>query len=227
MGAAVVLLSGGLDSTVSLVYTLHEGAGVQLVLTADYGQRAAERELESARAICEHYGLPWQAVNLRWLGELSDSALNTPGGKLVLDESRPGPQQLWVPNRNGVLVNVAAAYAEQLKADTVVVGFNADEAERFPDNTLDFAEAATEALRFSTLNGVQVSAPTARLHKSSIASLGRKLGAPLELAWPCYEGGSGLCWECTSCRLFKQALEEADCWDWYCKRLEARGGRCG
>jgi 7-cyano-7-deazaguanine synthase len=215
---AVVLLSGGLDSAVNLKLALEE-TGVALALTFDYGQKAAAREINAAAAMCRALGASHRVIELPWLAEICSTALVNP----ELEPPRLTPEQLgearvtegetaravWVPNRNGIFIAIAAAFAESLGAGLVVTGFNAEEAATFPDNSAAFAAAATESLRFSTANGVRVRSYTQDLTKSGIVRLGRKIGAPLELVWSCYYGGDAPCGECESCVRFMRATDEA------------------
>ena len=122
---------------------------------------------------------------------------------------------VWVPNRNGVFLAVAAAYAEALGAGRVVAGFNAEEAVTFPDNSEEFARATTRSLRLSTQNAVKVKSCTFRLRKPAIVALGLRIGAPMDLVWPCYEGGWRLCGRCESCLRFLRAIREARREDWF------------
>jgi 7-cyano-7-deazaguanine synthase len=114
-----------------------------------------------------------------------------------------------VPNRNGVFLAVAAAWAEALHADEVVAGFNAEEAASFPDNSVEFVRAYNRSLRLSTRNGVEVRSYTARLRKPAIVRLGLKIGAPLDLIWCCYDGGGRMCGRCESCFRFIRGVSEA------------------
>jgi len=223
---SVVLLSGGLDSAVSLKLALDAGE-VVLALTCDYGQRAARREIEAARAMCRKLGVPHEVVDLPWLGRICRTALTRPGEELPhpeaaeLDEPEKAQEtarRVWVPNRNGVFVNVAAAYAEALGADTVVCGFNAEEGATFPDNSAEFVEAASGALRLATLSQVRVWSPTQALSKREIVEKGRALGAPLECIWSCYEGGPEHCFQCESCKRLRRALEASGSWEWFAQR---------
>ena len=214
---AVVLLSGGLDSAVNLKQALEE-IGVALALTFDYGQKAAARELAAAAEMCRTLGVPHRVLALPWLAEICSTALVNP----ELAPPQLTPEQLheprvtdgdtaravWVPNRNGVFIAIAAAFAESLGADRVVTGFNAEEAATFPDNSAAFAAAMTAALQFSTANGVRVMSYTQDLTKSKIVRLGRRIGAPLALVWSCYFGGDAPCGECESCARYQRALEE-------------------
>ena len=118
-------------------------------------------------------------------------------------------REVWVPNRNGLLIAVAAAFAEARAARAVVVGFNREEGATFPDNTEQFVERTNAALALSTRGGVEVVAPTLSLDKAGIVRLGVEIGAPLEWVWSCYEGGPAPCGRCESCRRSLRAFERA------------------
>jgi 7-cyano-7-deazaguanine synthase len=114
---------------------------------------------------------------------------------------------VWVPNRNGLFINVAATLCDARGWDTIVVGFNAEEAQTFPDNSAAFVQAINRALRYSTANQVRVQAPTAHLTKRQIVRLARRWKVPLDLCWPCYRGGTRLCRTCESCQRFFRAMD--------------------
>ena len=171
-----------------------------LALTFDYGQRAARREITASRAIAKSLRAPHRAIRLPWLGEVTGTALVN--RKRALPRAIDGHRSaaaVWVPNRNGVFLNVCAAFAESLGAKWIVTGFNAEEAATFPDNSEAFVRAANHAFSFSTANGVKVVSYTARLDKAAIVRLGQKHGVPLEKTWSCYEGGRHPCGNCESC----------------------------
>jgi 7-cyano-7-deazaguanine synthase len=215
---AVVLLSGGLDSTVALADVLTRQS-VACVLTFDYGQRAAAQELKATRAIARHYGLTHHIIPLPWLSDLLPKAL-TP--KRVLEDqgvSQAPPateaelfdvNRVWVPNRNGLFLNIAACYAEALKADTIVFGANAEEGVDFPDNTEAFRQKMTEVFAFSTLNGVQVEAPLVHLSKTQIIDRGLALKVPFEWLWSCYEDAETQCGQCPSCIRVQNAQRQLE-----------------
>lgn len=216
---SVVLLSGGLDSAANLAFAV-ERDEVALAVTADYGQRAAAREIAAARALCGYYGTEHRVLELPWLGGLGGSALTDPSVRLPhpepskLDDARRAAETaraVWVPNRNGVLIAAAAALADRLRAERVVVGFNREEAATFPDNSQAFLDAMSAALRYSTANGVTVHSYTSGWVKREIVGALRDLtrSFPFERVWSCYEGGPSPCGACESCRRFARAMEEA------------------
>ncbi|MBI1849898.1 MAG: 7-cyano-7-deazaguanine synthase QueC [Planctomycetes bacterium] len=212
----LALLSGGLDSTVATALARQRGR-VGAAVTADYGQRSAAREVEASRRIAHALEIPHRVVDLRFLGQLGGNALTdaakalpTPRDReLTGDAAQRSADAVWVPNRNGLLVNVAAAFAESLGLAQVVVGFNAEEGETFPDNTAAFVDATNRALVLSTRGRVQLTSPTLHLRKREILIEGRRIGAPLEWVWPCYAEGETLCGVCESCVRFERARREA------------------
>lgn len=214
---SIVLLSGGLDSTVSLAHAMRDSE-VDLCLTFDYGQRAANREKKAAAALAAHYKVEHLIVNLPYLREITQTALVRSDLDLPepdragLDDfaaSSATAAAVWVPNRNGIFINIAAAFAESRHCGFVVAGFNSEEATTFPDNSRDFVVAANHALSFSTMNKVKVVSYTQYLDKVEIIKLGLKLGVPFEHVWSCYRGYDKMCGNCESCQRFKRASEQA------------------
>ncbi len=230
---AVALLSGGLDSTVA-TWAASREYEIALALTFDYGQRAAARECQAALAICAQLGCPHHLVKLQWLGKLGHSALTDLSQSLPEPEielmgeaalSEQTSQAVWGPNRNGVFVNIAAAFCEALDCQLVVVGFNTEEAAQFPDNSAAFLAATNRALELSTQTRVEVISPTINLTKCEIVELGMRLGAPLAAIWSCYDGGQEHCMRCESCLRLRKALNVAGLWDeWQRRRDDTADG---
>jgi 7-cyano-7-deazaguanine synthase len=112
---------------------------------------------------------------------------------------------VWIPNRNGVFINIAAAYAERNSCDTIVTGFNREEAEEFPDNSIEYVERVNRALAMSTRNGVRVESFTIDLDKRAILRWG-SVRAALDRV-ECYRSGERMCGRCASCRRLRFALD--------------------
>lgn len=225
---AVVLLSSGLDSTVNL-YEAREVCEVVLAITFDYGQRAAPRETERAAQIAGRLNIPHKVISLPWFKEftrtsLIDRAQNVPLSQQIsiddLKVSNQTAKAVWIPNRNGILLNIAAGFAEGLDADWIVPGFNAEEAATFPDNSEAFLKAATRSFAFSTANKIEAICFTTNLDKTEIVRRGRLLKVPFDLMWPCYFSGEGrplqadqiakfeICGQCESCQRFQRAMRQ-------------------
>ena len=113
---------------------------------------------------------------------------------------------VWVPNRNGVFINIGAAFAESYHCEYVVTGFNREEAGEFPDNSAEYVSRASDALALSTRDGVTVASFTLDLSKVEIIRLGVDLRAPLSIVWSCHLGGEHMCGRCLSCRKLAAAL---------------------
>jgi 7-cyano-7-deazaguanine synthase len=214
--AAVVLLSGGLDSTVALAEVLTRKP-VLCAITFHYGQRAAEQEIKATQAIAAHFNVPHRVIPLPWVSEILPQAL-VPQSVLTaqgLQDAKPQSDaelfdvnRVWVPNRNGLFLNIAACFAEAFKANTIVFGANAEEGVDFPDNTPEFRDKLSEVFAFSTLTGVQVETPVGHLDKTRIIQLGLSLKVPFHLIWSCYEGERVQCGECPSCIRVKNAQQQ-------------------
>lgn len=211
---SVVCLSAGLDSTVNL-YAAHQKTEVLQAVTFNYGQKAAEKEIACAKAITTSLKIPHKVIDLPWFKDLGESSLtsnkqNIPiGNEISLDnhkQSMVSAKAVWVPNRNGIFLNIAAGIAESLKADFVIPGFNLEEASTFPDNSEGFMKSLDVSLSFSTANKVRVHCYTGALSKIQIVSVGKLLDVPFDMIWPCYFAKSKWCGECESCQRAQRAL---------------------
>jgi 7-cyano-7-deazaguanine synthase len=206
---AIALVSGGLDSIVSLARAVGE-RDVRLVMFFDYGQRARESERVSAMSAANYYGLPFTDVDLRWLESLSPPGMRVSSARDRRDEdpfSLRSLDDVWIPNRNGVFVNVAAAYAESYGCEALVTGFNREEAQEFPDNSRDYVDRVNRALELSTRGRVRVESFTLDLDKRAIIRLGLELKAPLSIVWSCYRSGERMCGRCASCARLRVAID--------------------
>ncbi len=196
---AVVLLSGGLDSTVSMLMG-REKADIVLALTIDYGQKAARKEILAAREICKQEGILHQIVDLPFMSGFKSG---------LIEKSGLPVSQAWVPNRNGLFLNLAACWAENIAADLIICGFNREEGADFPDNTQEYVEAVNKALYYSTKNHVRVVSLVQGMDKVEIFKKAIELGLKLESMWSCYNGEDMPCMACPSCLRNMQALKKA------------------
>ena len=218
---AILILSGGLDSTVSAHLASRSGV-ICFSLTFDYGQRSALREKEAVAKTAKNLGLDHKVIELPWLKEITNNALVGAVRELPLlrpselddrEKTDASARAVWVPNRNGVFLNIAAAHAEALDCDTVVTGFNAEEAATFPDNSVSFVEAADRFFSFATLKKVRVKSFTQEMTKVEIVRAGGELGVNFSDLWNCYEGGEKQCGRCESCLRSIRAYREVGIWE--------------
>lgn len=212
-----MLLSGGLDSLVSCAIAREEHTIIAAV-TCDYGQRAAKREIAAAAALCRQWSVPHQIIALPWLASwtptaLVDRAATVPRFRTDAPASLDEPETtaasaaaVWVPNRNGLFVNIAAALAESRGASLIVTGFNAEEAATFPDNSATFVERMNACLQYSTLRNPRLVSFTQAMTKAQILAHALAHDLPLVHCWPCYEGGAKWCGTCESCARFRRAI---------------------
>lgn len=218
MKKSVVLLSAGLDSTVNFYEALND-TQVLLALTFNYGQKAARQEIARAKHFADANGVKHLVLDLPWFKNLGDSGLTSTDGKVPkvsttdlddLKASTKSAKSVWIPNRNGVFLNIAASYAEALGADTIIPGFNAEEAATFPDNSFDFIRAVRKAFSFSTANQVNVQCYTITKSKVEIVKMGISLKVPFQNTWPCYLDLEKWCGQCESCQRAKRAFKAGD-----------------
>lgn len=216
MTKAVVLLSGGLDSTTCMAVAASKGYELYPV-SFDYHQRHLI-ELDSAKKIAAHYGSARHLIiktNMESIGgsALTDENISVPEG--ALDHSENDVPITYVPARNLIFLSCALGYAETLAAPYVYIGVNSVDYSGYPDCRPEFIQAfqnvADKATKISAAENkkITVVAPLLNLSKKEIILLAKKLGAPLELTRSCYNGGEVACGICESCKLRLQGFSQA------------------
>ena len=208
----IILLSGGLDSAASLAVCIKHFK-IGLALTFDYGQNAAQQEISSAKKIAEYYGIEHKVLKLDWMKSLYTAEI-----PLINSDMHPSEigqelsDKVWIPNRNALFINIAAAFAdsESNDFDVIIIGANREEAQNFPDNSQEFVQAANRCLEYSTKNKVKVFSPLIDFDKPDILKLAFENNAPLEYIYSCYQGTKVHCGQCESCLHLKHALEGFD-----------------
>jgi 7-cyano-7-deazaguanine synthase len=208
---AVVVLSGGMDSTTLLAH--FAALRFRLVaLTVDYGQRH-RKEIDSAREIARHYGAEHHVLDLSGLGSLltgsalTDDRVTVPDGHYAEEAMRA----TVVPNRNAVLANLAVSMAVARRADTVALGMHAGDHFVYPDCRPAFVDALRNLVAVANegFTAPRVETPFMTWSKADIARHGVRLGAPLGLSWSCYKGGDIHCGTCGTCYERAEAFREA------------------
>ena len=212
--AAVVLLSGGLDSATVLAAAIRDGYRCH-ALSFDYGQRHLA-ELKAARRVAEHLGAAEHRVFELDLGQFGGSAL-TDQSIEVPTELTEGIPVTYVPARNTVFLSLALAWCEVLNAEDVFIGVNAVDYSGYPDCRPEFIAAFQETARLATRAGVegasiQVHTPLIDLSKAEIIQLGDSLGVNYGITVSCYKADDRgrACGKCDSCRLRRAGFEAAN-----------------
>ena len=209
MPKSIILLSGGLDSLVCLGLEIDE-LNIELALTFDYGQKSVLKEINASKRICEYYKIEHNVIKLDWLKDITKTTLVSEGDIPVgdsLEDKAESAKSVWVPNRNGLFLNIAASYADSYGYNYILIGANKEEAQTFSDNTTDFIESINEEFMYSTQKHPEVVAPLINYDKNDIVMLALENNVPLELVMSCYQGTEGHCGICESCTRLKHALE--------------------
>lgn len=218
MTKSIILLSGGLDSLVSLGLAKEE-YNIKLALTFDYGQKSVEHEICASKMICQHYGIEHKVIKLDWLKEITQTSLVsekdiplTSLSDLSSDEfTEKSAASVWVPNRNGAFLNIAAAFADSYGYDYILFGANKEEGTTFPDNTQEFIDRINASFEYSTQKHPKICAPLINFAKNDIVKSAVEHNVPLQLTRSCYATKEKHCGVCESCVRLKRALEENNC----------------
>lgn len=196
---AIVLLSGGLDSTTTLYYAKSKGYKCH-ALIFNYGQRH-KKEIRCAVAVAKRESVAYRVVRIKlpWMGSsLLDKKKKIPRYK----KQRKEIPSTYVPARNTIFLSFALSYAEAIGAKYIFIGANAIDYSGYPDCRPNFIKAFQEVAKRGTRDsGFIIKAPLINKTKTQIIKLARKLNAPVELTWSCYKGGRKPCGVCDSCKI--------------------------
>lgn len=206
---ALVLCSGGVDSTTLLAQAVERfGADHVVALSISYGQKHA-REIEAARAVAAFYGVEQRFLDLASIFAESSCALlshadaEVPHASYAEQKAEANGETVstYVPFRNGMFLSSAAALALSLGCSVVYYGAHHDDwaGSAYPDCSPEFVAAMARAIEEGTGGELRLEAPFVESSKADIVRVGLALGVPYELTWSCYEGGDVPCGECATC----------------------------
>jgi len=211
---AVVLLSGGLDSAVTLFMAVKRGY-VCTCLVFDYGQRQL-KELRSAAIIAGMAGadIKIERIDLSWKGSsLLDKDIEIPTGRSAAEIGRGGIPSTYVPARNTIFLSVASSLAEAIGAQRIFIGAHSEDSSGYPDCRMVYLAAFDKVIRLGTKCGLEgklrLEYPLIDKTKAGIIKLGFSLGVPLGVTWSCYNGAKKPCLICDSCVLRAKGFREA------------------
>lgn len=206
---AVVIISGGMDSTV-LLYKMIANGFKCYALSFDYGQRH-RKELEFAKKTCDKLNISHKVVDVTSINQLlqgsslTSNYIDVPEGHYEHESMK----QTVVPNRNAIMLSLAVGYAVSLQAGTVAFGAHGGDHEIYLDCREEFVKALNKSTMIANYQPVRVIAPFLKLDKGDIAILGSELGVNFAQTWTCYKGQDKPCGKCGACRERADAMKKA------------------
>ncbi|QHA90669.1 7-cyano-7-deazaguanine synthase QueC [Bacillus sp. N1-1] len=210
---AVIVLSGGLDSTTCMGMAKEKGYELYPI-TFHYGQKH-NREVEQAKKVANYYNAPdHRIVNISFLNQIGGSALTDDSIDVPTDMDEDEIPVTYVPARNMIFLSLASAYAEVIGAEAIYIGVSAVDYSGYPDCRPEFIESMNETVNLATKAGatgseMKIETPLINLTKADTVGEGLRLNVPYELTTSCYNGEEEACGECDSCRLRLKGFEEA------------------
>ncbi|MDI6654998.1 MAG: 7-cyano-7-deazaguanine synthase QueC [Candidatus Hydrothermarchaeota archaeon] len=198
---AVVIVSGGLDSTTLLYWVMKQDYEPH-VLSFDYRQRH-RKELEFARRTCKKLGVKHKIVDLTSIHELlQGSALTSEGIKIPEEHYSHESQKITiVPNRNAIMLNIAVGYAISIGADRVFYAAHYNDKAIYPDCRWEFVQSQNITAKLANDKPeLEIIAPFVHKTKAEIVKIASELGVPFEDTWSCYKGEEKACGVCGTCR---------------------------
>lgn len=205
----ILIYSGGLDST-ALLYSLKAEGRDLKALSINYGQRHS-RELEFAKKNCEALGIEHRTVDLSTLKPLLGGSSQT-DANVAVPEGHYAAENMKltvVPNRNMLMLSVAAAWAISEKADSIAYAAHAGDHAIYPDCRPEFVDALNGALALADWHKVSIERPFINITKGGIVKLASNLNVPFGNTWSCYKGGDVHCGRCGTCVERLLAFKEA------------------
>lgn len=206
---AMVLFSGGVDSTTALGMAIEKyGKEEVITLSVSYGQKHT-KEIEAAKKITEYYGLEHISLDLAKIFAYSDCSLLKHSDQEIPKKSYAEqiaktdgkPVTTYVPFRNGLFLASAASIALSKGCEVIYYGAHSDDAagSAYPDCSTEFNDAMNEAIYLGSGKQVRIEAPFVKWTKSEVVKEGLRLKVPYELTWSCYEGADTPCGVCGTC----------------------------
>lgn len=206
---ALVLFSGGIDSTTCLGLAVSKyGKENVIALSITYGQKHT-KEIEAAKAIVQYYGIDKIDLDLSLIFQFSNCSLLKGSNEDIphesyaeqLEKTNGSPVSTYVPFRNGLFISSAAAIALSRKCSVIYYGAHADDAagNAYPDCSSAFNNAMNTAVYEGSGKQLNIEAPFVNMTKADVVKIGFELNVPYELTWSCYEGGDKPCGKCGTC----------------------------
>ncbi len=211
MKKAVVILSGGMDSSTALFIAKKERYKI-IPLHFNYSQRTEKKELESFNKICDYLNLKQRyIIDIPFFKQIGASALVDENIEVPIDGIKPGIPITYVPFRNGIFLSIAAAIAEKESAEAIFIGVVEEDSSGYPDCREEFIKNMQNAINSGTKpkTNIEIKTPLIHLKKEDIVKKALEVGVPLEYTWSCYKNEDEACGVCDSCRLRLKGFEKA------------------
>jgi len=211
MKKAVVILSGGMDSTTAAYIAKSQGYEI-VALHFDYRQRTQKRERKAFEDICNSLKVANRyVIDLPFFEDIGTSALTDENIDVPTNGLKAGVPITYVPFRNGIFLSIATAVAEKENAKALYIGVVEEDSSGYPDCRENFIDAINRAINLGTKDEtkIEIKTPLIHLKKEDIVKIAIKYGVPLELTWSCYKNEDEACGVCDSCRLRLKGFKKA------------------
>jgi 7-cyano-7-deazaguanine synthase len=211
MNKAVVILSGGMDSTLCSYIAKSKGYEI-ITVHFNYGQRTMEKELESFRKISKELNvLETYEIDLDFFKQIGASALTDTSIDVPTSGIEDGVPITYVPFRNGIFLSIATAIAEKENANAIFIGVVQEDSSGYPDCRDEFIDKMSNAMNSGTKEStnIEIITPLVHLTKEQIVKESIRLNVPLQFTWSCYKNEDKACGVCDSCRLRLKGFELA------------------
>lgn len=214
---ALVLSSGGVDSTTCLALAVEKYGKENVVsLSITYGQKHS-KEIQCANAVAQYYGVEHILLDLSTMFQFSDCSLLSHSDKEIphesynsqIEKTDGSPVSTYVPFRNGLFISSASAIAISKNCSVIYYGAHSDDSagSAYPDCSPEFNKAMSDAVYIGSGNQLKIEAPFVSMNKKDVVKKGLELNAPYHLTWSCYEGHEKQCGKCGTCIDRKNAFE--------------------
>ena len=208
---AVVILSGGMDSTTTAYIAKNQGYEV-IAVHFNYGQRTEKKELKSFENICKELEITKKyVIDLDFFTQIGASALTDKNISVPIDGLEDGIPVTYVPFRNGIFLSIATSIAEKENANAMFIGVVEEDSSGYPDCRENFIQSMQNSINLGTKDETQIEIKTPLIHlkKEDIVQKAIEEGVKLNLTWSCYQNENKACGVCDSCRLRLKGFEKA------------------
>lgn len=206
---ALVVFSGGMDSTVGVYWAVKNYREVE-TLSFNYGSKHNDMEYSYAQKTCEKLGLKNVRISLDFVNQFFKSDLLKSGGEIPEGHyAAENMKSTVVPFRNGIMLAIAAGYAESQGCDVLVLGNHAGDHAIYPDCREEFIDGIKKAIYEGTYKNIEVVSPFCNITKTDVCKLGSELGVDFSLTYSCYKGHEKHCGKCGTCTERIEAFRDA------------------